>query len=294
MKAEDVIFYKPDQKEKLRESLQKRLENALFSFPFWANPMEIRNIQSGIHTVIKNSLSKSLFALFAEDQNLYLDFKSGQESFPHSHRFDFSFENTCWHIENNFVQNQKPLSAEEYVYLPALIPNHYKNDTWSKRNEIVDEYESTGYLFTFLNEDPDKNNPVFDVHIDHRIISFLSDYRSKYEVYKLENPPYSESRFWDEFMKIAEKPQIKINKVPTLVIAGVAQENHFGYFADTDEKANLCYRLYRGKWYENREKGGLSFCKGLIQTEITNATCPMAALASFNSVFLIANNKHTV
>lgn len=286
MKAEDVTFYKPARSDKLRESLQKEVERALISFPFWANRTKIKNVKFGIHTLIKNRLSKNLFALFAEEQNINLNFKTGEKSFEYDPGFDFSFENTAWHIQNKFVQNSKLLTAEEYVYLPALIPNRFEDDQWSKRNKKPEGQEGAGYLFTFLNEDPDKNKPLFDLHLNQGVIDFLSTLKSKYETENTEKPSYTEDWFWNEFLKIGEIPKIKINKKPILVIAGVAQENHFGYFADTDERANLCYRLYRGKWYENREGGGLSFCNGLIQTQIKNATCPMAALGSFNSVFL--------
>lgn len=286
MKAENVIFYKPARKEKLRTSLQKEVEKAMISFPFWANRRRIKNVNFGIHTFLKDILHHHLFSLFAEEQNLNLNFKTGERSFQHDADFDFSFGNTAWHIQNSFVQHRKPLKAEEYVYLPALIPNHFKNDNWGKRNEKPEGLESTGYVFTFLNEDPNNNKPLFDLEINKGIIAFLNTLKLKYAERNLENPLYSENWFWNEFLKISEIPKIKVNKTPTLVIAGVAQENHFGYFADTDEKANLCYRLYRGRWYENIEGGGLSFCNGLIQTQIKNATCPMAALGSFNSVFL--------
>lgn len=286
MKAEDVIFYKPADLEKLRESLQIEVERALISFPFWANQKKIKNVKYGIHSFLKNSISKNLFALFANEQNLNLNFKSREIPFSPDPTFDFSFENTAWYIQNNFVRNSKPLPAEEYVYLPALIPNRFKDDAWSKRIEKPKGHVSTGYLFTFLNEDPDKTKPFLDFHLDHRIIHFLDTLRIQYKEQDLEKSPYSENWFWNEFLKISDIPRIQIDKIPHLVIAGLAQENHFGYFADTDEKANLCYRLYRGKWYENREGGGLSFCKGLIETQIKNATCPMAGLGSFKSVFL--------
>ena len=286
MKAEDVIFYKPAQSEKLQEALQNEVGNALISFPFWANRKKIKNVKFGIHNFLKNRLSKNLFALFAEEQSLKLDFKAGDRLFSHSPLFDFSFGNTAWHIQNSFVQNPKPLPAEEYVYLPALIPNNFKNDSWSKRNDKPEGLGDTGYLLTFLNEDTDKTKSLFDLHIDHGIINFLNTLKLQYEDQNTRKSPYSETWFWNEFLKIGEIPKIRLNTIPTLVIGGVSQERHFGYFADTDEKANLCYRLYRGKWYENMEEGGLSFCKGLIQTKIKNATCPMAALGSFASVFL--------
>ena len=286
MKAKDVIFYKPAQHEELRESLQKEVETALVSFPFWASREKIKNVKFGLHNYLIKSLPKVLFNLFAKEQNLSLDFKAGKRAFPNNPVFDFSFENTAWHIQNNFVQNPKPLHAEEYVYLPALIPNRFKNDNWSKRDKFLEGYKNTGFLFTFLSEDSDKTNPLFDLAMDYRTLNFLSALKSKNEDRNPKETPYSESWFWSEFLKISEIPQVTLNTIPTLVIAGVAQENHFGYFADTDEKANLCYRLYRGNWYVNREGGGLSFCKGLIKTHIKNATCPMAALGSFNSVFL--------
>ena len=291
MKAEDVIFYKPARSEKLRQALQKEVERALVSFPFWANRIKIKNVKFGIHNYLKNRLSGNLFALFAEEKNLDLDFKAGERPFPHDPMYDFGYGNTAWHIQNNFVQNRKPLPADEYVYLPALIPNRFKADKWSKRNEHPEGHDSTEYLFTFLNEDPDKNKRMFELPIDHPIINFLDGLKSEYGGEYSEKSPYSENWFWNEFLKTCEIPKVKLNHTPTLVIAGVAQENHFGYFADTDEKANLCYRLYRGKWYENMEEGGLSFCNGLIQTRIKNATCPMAALASFQAVFLKNGKK---
>lgn len=284
MKAEDVIFYKPYSEEKLRGYLQKEVEAALVSFPYWANRKKITNVKYGVYNFVQNRMARILFVLFAEEQNLMIDFTSGLSSFPNDPVYDFSYGNIAWHIQNTRVHNRTVLPAEEYVYLPALIPNRFSKDIWSKRNEKPVGHKRTGYLFTFLSEDPGKNELSFELQIDAHTIKFLCSLKSQYAD-ESTKPLYAESWFWNEFMKTAKVPQIKLNKLPTLVIAGVALQKHFGYFADTDEKANLCYRLYRGKWYENREGGGLSFCNGLVQTRIKNATCPMAALGSFDSVF---------
>src|SRR5690606_26434405 len=141
------------------------------SFPFWANRRKIKNVKFGLHNYLTERLYQILFALFAEEQKLNIDLKAGVTTFLNNPVFDFSFENTAWHIQNNIVQNPKPLSAEEYVYLPALIPNRFKNDRWSKRDETPEGHKNTGFLFTFLNEDSEKNKPLFELPIDFRTLN---------------------------------------------------------------------------------------------------------------------------
>lgn len=286
MKAEDILLYNPSSKKKLLESLEKELESALISYPLWGSRENSLDLKAGISDFLKNRLAHTLLGLFAEEQNLNLNFKIGEKPFPKARVHDFSYGNTAWYIQNSFLRNRISLTAEDYVYLPALIPNGSNTDAWSRRSIKPEGHEATGYLFTFLNEDLHKPKPMFDVEVEEATIRFLNTLKSQCEDGRWQKQTYSEDWFWDEFLKLGKLPCITLGKIPTLVIAGVAQEKHFGYFADTDEKANLCYRLYRGEWYKPKEDGGLSFCNGLIHTKIKNATCPMAALGSFNEVFV--------
>ncbi len=291
MEAKDIIFYKPTNSINLIEALQKAVSYALISFPFTVNRMNLKNEKYRIHNIVKGKIAEILLALFAEEQNIKLDFKAGETPFWRSDNFDFSFQGAAYDLKNNYVQSANLLPEENYLKLPALVPNRFEKDQWSKRNDKAEGVENRGYVFSFLTEDKTSHTRLFDLRISIQTLDFLTRLTEQFSDFRDEKEPFTETWFWDAFSKIGEIPKIVLNRIPTLIICGAAKEKHFSFFADTDDKTCHGYRLYTGQWYENRPEGGISFCNGLINTRIKNATCPMAALPSFKSILLSASEK---
>lgn len=278
MISRDLIFYEANDKIKLDEVLQEALRNVLLSLPFVDSFHLFNNKKALIESLMLNRIPAVLFKLFAEEHNLNI--QSSTSNFWQKPVFDFLYHKTAFKIMHQWVETENNLAPEEYLYLPALIPNRFEDDIWQKRIELSDRVEKNEFLFTFMHR---KRETLTDIKISSEILKFLSAVATKYGKWEGRNKPYCENVFWSAFAEKGELPNVSLAFIPKLIIAGVAGENEFSFFADTDDKTNHAYRLYHSRWYEIERGGGLSFCNGLIQTRIKNATCPMEALPSFKT-----------
>ncbi|NEN24821.1 hypothetical protein G3O08_15065 [Cryomorpha ignava] len=278
MTAREVRFYTPEDKIKLESALHESLKKVILSLPFTSSYHSFKNKNVLISKLVLKNIPIVLFRLFAEEQNLKIE--NDNLGFWCTSPSDFTYQKTAFKLIHHCLESESRLPTDSYLSLPALIPNRFEQDVWEKRNEIKAGMDKNAFLFTFSHG---KSQVISDFTIRPEILKFLQNVVEKYGHWQGAEQPYSENDFWAAFAKKGELPKISVIQFPTLIIAGVAGETAFSFFADTDAKTNHGYRLYQGKWYEIEPGGGLSFCNGLIKTHIKNATCPMEALPSFKS-----------
>jgi len=274
----EIQFFTPTDTGKLETALNDAFKAVMISLPFSAGYYNSKQKSSLIKKQIQNRIPHILFNLFAEERELIIEKQYVQ--FWQTPIYDFIFHDTAIRIVHQWVNAGSLLPAEKYVTLPALIPNRYESDIWDERNETPSHLKNRSFLFTFTQCN---NYLTPEILIKPEILKFYESVEKKYGRWKSADKPFSEQDFWAAFAEIGELPHLSFRHVPTLIIAGIAGENEFSFFADTDAKTHHGYRLYQGQWYQNDPGGGLSFCNGLIKTHIKNATCPMEALPSFLS-----------
>lgn len=281
MTAQEVIFFTPKDKSKWEAALNESLRRVILSLPFEPNYQDIKDKNALITSLFLQKIPVILFNLFAEERNLKIE--NHETLFWLKTDWDFKYEKWVIRIVNQTVNSGINLSSEQYLFLPALIPNRFEGDTWDQIQEIPKGMDGNMAVFTFMTDS--KNFGIPAIEISTSILDFLDAVAKKYGEYQAEVEPFSQDDFWVALAKKGELPQISVSKIPTLVITGAARNSEFKFFADTDDKTHHGYRLYQGEWYEIQSSGGLSFCNGLIKTQIKNATCPIQALVSIESIF---------
>jgi len=238
--------------------------------------MKLRNIKSRILNIYKGKLAEGLLENFALKNQLGMDFEAGESGFWTRDLFDFSFKGIEWDLKNNFTHSDGILPRGEYLNLPALVPNRHKEDQWQKSKSS----ENKGFLFSFIsqNEFPMPRQ----IELSGAQIEFIKQLNTG-EVDRDEKP-FEKSWFFEELDKRGNKPRIDHSKMPHLVITGYCLPEHHSQFLDTDGIDHFNYAMFGGKWFALDDKNRLNFRGGLIRTRIRNATCPIAALPSFNSL----------
>ncbi len=283
MEADEIIIYRPKETVQLESVLQESLDYALLSFAFTVNRMRLKNSAGRIRNIVKGKLAEGMLRLFANEHQLNLDWTAGETPFWKRDNFDFSWKECAWDLKNNFIHCTGLIEPENYLHLPALVPNRFPGDQFSHRFDQVEHHRGRAFLFTFISGGQGSTS-LIRLNIDYQISNFLEELAAIYAGYKEADPPFATEWFWAELVKRAPRPSVHLRNTPELVICGMANAENFSFFANTDDKDSQGYALYRKRWYNFRERGGLSFCDGLIQTRIKNATCPMIALPSFKSL----------
>lgn len=265
MLARDIIII-----DQLPERIQDRIINkainyALISISFTYNRMDLSQLSNRIQNITKGKIAEYIFQFFMTHNKLEVNFSSCQTPFYLPDKRDFLMAEYEWDIKNNFVRKDKPLTSDDILSLPALIPNRDlgKNatDQWGKRNQMQHPTsQGARYVFTFM-ERP-KQRDFMDVKMHSSLLSFYENIRKQFPYFNKEKPPFTESWFWNEMSKV-DFPGYQINHPLCLVITAWAGDEHFHYFYNT-ENTNF---------------------KGLIYTRILNKTMQVHSLPAFSSLF---------
>jgi len=242
--------------------------------------MRLKNIKSRILNIYKGKLAEGLLENWAQERGVPLDFKSGESGFWTRDLYDFSFQGIEWDLKNNFTHSTGTIPPEEYLMLPALVPNRHPEDQWPRAINS----KNKGFLFSFMRND-EFPNPG-QISLSGAQTQFIQEVNQG-EIDRDEKP-FEEKWFFEELKKRGPEPNINHNKSPVLVITGYAGQEQFQQFLDTDGIEHFNYAMFGGKWYELDSTNRLNFRQGLVRTRIRNATCPVQALPSFNS-FVEAN-----
>lgn len=276
----------------LRMVIEKALSYALLSFPYTVNRMQISNLSQRITNIAKGKIAEGLLQAFAEERGLSMDFASGETPFYKPDHFDFSFKGRAWDVKNNFIYHPgDELEPEAYLKLPALVPNRFDGDQWSKRNNRTLSNGSSplekAFLFTYLKQSDERKSPSFlRIHFTQRSIKALENVGQAVVDKHPETAPYTPKQFFEKLAKVGGIPGYTILNIPLLIVAGAATQKEWKLFADTDGISEHAYHHYTGRWYNVRGDGGLIFCGGLLHTKIRNATCPVGFLPAFSEYLL--------
>jgi len=237
--------------------------------------MRLKNIKSRILNIYKGKLAEALLEQWARKNGVLLDFKSGESGFWTRDHFDFLYRGIEWDLKNNFTHSEI-LPYDEYLKLPALVPNRHSEDQWQSALKS----EKKGFLFSFMSN---KEFPSpSQIKLSGAQIDFIKDL-NKSEVDRDEKP-FEEEWFLKEIEKRGASPEIKHSQIPNIVITGYCMPEQYSQFLDTDGVEHFNYAMFGGKWYFLDGKNRLNFRNGLIRTRIRNATCPVVALPSFKSL----------
>ncbi len=284
MKAGDVIFYNLKDFKVAQSGIERATRYAILSLPYTVNRMAIGKSNSRLRNIIKGKFAEFLLEQYAKEQGLGMDFTAGETPFWERDRFDFAWNGMVWDLKNNFTRKPGLLDAEDYIKLPALIPNRFDGDQWSCRDDFPDEYNGKGYVFTFMSmNEQDSGKSFFDLVLKRGHLDFIESLIESKSDEDEQKALMVEREFWKEFDQLGPW-SVTLNYVPSLIICGVATNDTYSFFADIDGYDHLGYALYTGRWYL-RDGNRLNFRNGQLFTRIKNAACPMEALPSFNSVF---------
>ncbi|HKL02193.1 MAG TPA: hypothetical protein VJ911_00905 [Cryomorphaceae bacterium] len=283
MKAAEIITYQPTHPDALGQALAKSLDYALLSFPFTVNRMNLRSPKARISNIVKGKLAEALLEQYAFENQIPMDFTAGETPFWTRDHFDFKLGETAFDLKNNFVHANDILSAQSYLHLPALVPNRFEGDQWSKRNSSAEGATERAFVFSFISQGATYKTPLFKLKIESEQVNFLIGVLEEHAKKEFKGAPFTRNWFFSELNRRGPKPTVELKRKLELVLCGMAGEGEFEKFLDTDGRENFGYAMYQKRWYALRAKTGLSFMDGLVTTKIKNATCPMEALPSFKS-----------
>jgi len=265
---------------------------ALISLPFTIDRMRISSLRQRVRNIAKGKIAEALFDLFCRRNSIYPDFKKSHTPFWKVDRKDFVLMRGAWDLKNNFIYYSGDSFPHKYIDLPALIPNRYQGDQWSKRNKKPFSETLVNFqLFTFLkNADlvrGKRQKEFISIHLSKAQNDFLSKLCQKYRGKSQPSMPFTSNGFWKQMRNRGSQPYFTLNSRPHLIITGYATKYQWKGFRNTGPKdADNCWQEYiQPKWYEKSYRGSCNFLNNSLQTRITNATLPIGMLPSFLSLF---------
>jgi hypothetical protein len=266
---------------------------AVISLPFTVDRIELKNIKHRVLNIAKGKIAEGLFQYFCSQNNINPDFSTCSTPFWTIDKRDFLLGNDEWDIKNNFVYHAKD-TLKSYTQLPALVPNKKATDQWSKRNKMAfDHTAQVKFLFTYLkNADLSGNKrgkEFLEINLTMAQEILLQELYLNAQANEslLTCEPYTEEWFWSQMKAKGIRQHYTLNFRPQLIITGYADNSTFPLFKDTGKFSALNYQNYtQPLWYQRAyTTGSINFLKGTIWTTITNATCPVAELPSFYSLY---------
>lgn len=266
---------------------------AILSLPFTVNRMSIPNHVQRTLNIAKGKIAEGLFRKFCSLNNIEIDFNTCETPFWTVDHRDFILNHSEWDIKNNFYYcPDGELTDYNYVDLPALIPNRFPGDQWSKR--LTKHYPlSTDivFLFTYLKMASligrDRGPDFLEIHLSTSQSEYISNLYSTYDGKPQQAEPFTEDSFWQEMQTRGGMNYFSLNFRPNLVICGYANSAHWVLFKDTGpyERNNYFQNYIQPRWYSKSNNGSLNFMNNTLWAKITNSTVPMSLLPSFLSLY---------
>jgi len=270
LNEDDVIKVDvPD--KKFRELLEKQINYSIISLPFTVNRMDIDNITQRIKNTAKGKLAEALFSYYCEENNIDINTKNCQTPFYTVDRHDFIYDGYEWDIKNNFIYHRgDELSTVKYVDLPALVPDRYSGDQWSKRIDTLHtSTKGTRFLFSFMKQadliNGKRKNYFFDLKINKKQKTHLSRMCNDYQGDTKDDQPFPKLKFWGKWDKLGngKRFDLKLRYHPNMYITGWAGKNHWDLFSTIKDK---------------------NYHDGVFYAKIENKECKVKNLPSFKSL----------
>ena len=293
MRENEVIIVNQIPDDEYIEIVRKSVKYSLISTPFTVDRMKIPNITKRALNIAKGKIAENIFQYFCNANRININFDSCATPFWDIDLRDFILNNKEWDIKNNFIYHSSDeLREYNYIDLPALVPNRFNGDQWSKRNEkLFNSTNGTCFLFTFLKNSDlvngERQDEFLSIKISSEQQSFLNELYSEYKGQRQEKQPFDDDWFWGMMSTLGDSDYFKILFKPKLIITGYAEFEHFTKFKDTgpyDRQNNFQLNL-NPRWYQKTNNGSLNFMKGTLWTKITNSTLPISELPSFLSLY---------
>lgn len=298
MLENEVIIVNGVPKQIYENLINDCVKYSIISLPFTINRMNISNVKQRVLNIAKGKIAEALFKFFCEQNNIPSNFALCTTPFWTVDRRDFLLHGDEWDIKNNFIYHDGDMLVHyHYTELPALVPNRYHGDQWSKRTEnTIPNSLNVKFLFTFLKNanliNGIRGREFLEIVLSESQIQFIRNlYCNKYKGQPQHNEPFTEEWFWEEMAYRGHTNYYNLFFRPFLVITGYCDRSTWDHFKDTGGLAGLNYRNYLNpSWYSRSRTGSLNFLNGTLWTTITNATCPISVL-SYNQMLCLETKK---
>jgi hypothetical protein len=270
MREEEVVIIDDIPEKDYDKMVDEAIRYAVISSPFTCNRMSKDELKTRIINIGKGKVAEHLKRFVFERSKIPADWEVCTTPFYQVDKRDYLLLQYTWDTKNNFLYHLGNLMHKElYTNLPALVPNRNSYDQWSKRDErLVKGSLGNNFVFTYLKnlDCYQKGRNFFDFEWSKDQEEWLLTLCEKYKGNVRDDPPFTEDRFWEEYLKRGNDIKCRLKHYPFLVITGYANLNHWDCFVDTGA-------------------GIKSHCGGVLTTVINNKMCAVNRLPSFLSLF---------
>ncbi len=276
-----------------RDLINKCVKYSLISLPMTVNRMSIPSEKQRALNIAKGKVAEALFKYFCQQNKINPDFDTCTTPFWTVDKRDFILNGNEWDIKNNFTYHSgTEFAGLNYIDLPALIPNRFNGDQWSKRS--IKEFNNSNdvcFLFSFLKSadliNGSRGNEFLEIILSNDQDNFLKQLYSKYKGQLQAQEPFAEDRFWSEMLNRGPDNFFSLHFKPNLIITGFANSLNWNLFRDTGpfDRSNNFQAYLSPRWYLKTNNGSINFMGGTLWTKITNMTTPISSLPSFLSLF---------
>ncbi len=272
--------------------IEECVKYAIISLPFTVDRMSIPNEKQRALNIAKGKVAEALFQTFCKKNNIQIDFDVCTTPFWTVDNRDFVLNRNEWDIKNNFIYCENGHYNGNYVDLPALVPNRFNGDQWSKRNEnLVAGTNGVFFLFTFLKNadliNGQRGTEFLEINISVNQQNFLRELYTRFRGLPQPIESYTSQWFWENMESRGNDKYFTLHAKPNLIITGYANDAHWSLFENTGpyDRNNNFQTYINPRWYVKSQKGSCNFLNGTLWTTITNSTTPIASLPSFVSLF---------
>lgn len=265
---------------------------AIISLPFTVDRMKIPDDRKRAMNIAKGKIAEAIFRFFCRANNIHPDFDACATPFWTVDNRDFLLNGNEWDIKNNYYYCAGDEYAGDYTLFPALVPNRFDGDQWSKRNDNLHPGSNgVEFLFTFLKDadltNGERGREFMDINLTDAQLRYISSLYRQYQGQPQQRAPFSERDFWERFSALGGMNLFTLHFRPNLIITAYANRNCWNQFQNTGpyDRLNTLRTAVRPFWYSKFGSGAISFLNGTLWTKITNETCLISQLPSFLSLY---------
>lgn len=249
----------------LTRAVSEAKKYATLSLPWTINRMSYKMTPDGLEKRLMNIILGKLPEIFLREAfhrlDISADFARGTTPYWQTDRFDLMIrlngESEEWDIKS-LNMDLDLVKADMLLNLPALVPDNYRMDQWSRRGKCADRLSRRKrFIFTFLNS--------FGLKVS------LS--QGQYQNFKkiVDNKAYYENQK-DYILRMLSPVDVTMSKNNTLLmITGCAGPDEWQSFNDIPP--------------------GSSFLNGLFGTRIQNKGCTIRDLPAVKNLLRIDENN---
>lgn len=257
MKLNENISYHISNR-KFKKALQYALKYAVLSLPWTVNRMHYKSDKIGLEkrllNIVLGKIPEYLLWDFFQQNGVKVISRAGETEYWEKDKFDYLIELSGrleeWDIKSLTIDFSR-IMKNDWMKLPALIPDRHRNDQWSKRFKLYSEKAiCKRYLFVYLRK------PGIKITLTEEQVSAFNNISNNRKYYK-NQPEYILRKIGGVSTNCPEKDQC-------MVISACAGKDEFNQF-------------------QKIAKDSL-FCGDLIKTRIDNRGIEVGRLPSFKHV----------